>query len=81
MRTWTWDQQRRAADELLVELDNVDIVTQALVSRIRLTHTNGENAYCLRKTFSWTRHRTLSGPLLQLDDAFGAQQLAPDLLT
>ncbi|GAQ86565.1 hypothetical protein KFL_002970030 [Klebsormidium nitens] len=42
MRTWTWDQKRRATDELLVGLDNVDIVTRALVSKVRITHTDGD---------------------------------------
>jgi hypothetical protein len=40
---WTWDSKRvrHLADELLVGVENVDIVTKALVSKIRFTDSDG----------------------------------------
>ncbi|GAQ78305.1 GMC oxidoreductase family [Klebsormidium nitens] len=41
MRTWDKNNVRHPADELLVGVENVDIVTQALVSKIRFSGSDG----------------------------------------
>lgn len=42
MRTWDSQRVRHPADELLVGVENVDIVTEALVSKIRFTDSDGK---------------------------------------
>jgi hypothetical protein len=41
MRTWDSQRVRHPADELLVGVENVDIITEALVSKIHFTNSDG----------------------------------------